>query len=185
MRGHRERETPINGIRRSSTKRSRGLKAFRRMSVGKLLTSSRRLRGAENFSEGEEPPPAEWLCVFDKYRRYGEPGKLGSRVLEEGPDVDPFDLYHIDSDVPPAMKPILESVSRQPDAWDAFNLNHVDKTNLSNENFSVNNKSLGVQRTAPSFAASGLMGEWIREVPLASLRRFGGRCNEPPLHPED
>jgi len=39
--------------------------------------------GVRKFSEGEEPPPAEWLCVFDKYRRYGEPGKLDS-WLEEG-----------------------------------------------------------------------------------------------------
>ena len=24
------------------------------------------VEGVRKFSEGEEPPPAEWLCVFDK-----------------------------------------------------------------------------------------------------------------------
>ncbi len=32
------------------------------------------VEGVRKFSAGEEPPPAEWLCVFDSHRRYGEPG---------------------------------------------------------------------------------------------------------------
>ena len=94
--------------------------------------------GVRKFSEGEEPPPAEWLCVFDSHRRYGKPGKLGG-FLQEGPDVDPFDLYHIDSDVPPdKVNPTGHSSEREvpTHAWDAFALNRIDKTNLRDDNFS-------------------------------------------------
>jgi hypothetical protein len=33
--------------------------------------------GAKKFSEGTELPSAEWLCVFDPYRRYAKPGHTG------------------------------------------------------------------------------------------------------------
>ncbi|MXY83742.1 MAG: hypothetical protein F4Y91_17210, partial [Gemmatimonadetes bacterium] len=119
------------------------------------------VEGVRKFSEGEEPPPAEWLCVFDKYRRYGEPGKLGS-WLEEGPYVDPFDLYHIDSDVPPDKADYRD---RKPpaDAWDAFNLNRVDKTNLSDDNFSsiICNRAYN---TPPPPTRLRQMGAWIGDV---------------------
>ena len=115
--------------------------------------------GVRKFSAGEEPPPAEWLCVFDKYRRYGEPGKLGS-WLQEGPDVDPFDLYHIDSDVPPDK---ANSRDRKPpaDAWDAFNLSRIDKTTLSDDNFpSITGRWASNVPPLPSRLRQ--MGEWIR-----------------------
>ena len=142
------------------------------------------VEGVRKFSEGEGPPPAEWLCVFDSYRRYGEPGKLGG-FLQEGPYVDPFDLYCIDSDVPPnkANSSDLSSSREAPaDAWDAFNLSRVDKTNLSDDNF-------------PSTT-----GRWAYDVPpLPSRLRqigawIGGVADQPaavwwavrktPLHPE-
>ena len=138
------------------------------------------VEGIRKFSEGEEPPPAEWLCVFDKYRRYGKPGKLGS-WLEEGPDVDPFDLYRIDSDVPPDKAGSGDS-KPPTDAWDAFELNHLDKTNLSDDSF-------------PS-----ITGRWAYNVPSlpSRLRQMGawigGVAGQPaavwwavrqlPLHPE-
>ena len=115
--------------------------------------------GVRKFSEGEKPPPAEWLCVFDSYRRYAEPEKLGG-WFQEGPYVDPFDLYHIDSDVPPdKAKPTGHSSEREvpTDAWDAFNLSRVDKANLSDDNF-------------PS-----ITGRWAYNVPPlpSRLRQMG------------
>ena len=117
--------------------------------------------GVRKFSAGEEPPPAEWLCVFDKCRRYGEPGKLGS-WLQEGPYVDPFDLYHIDSDVPPDK---ANSRDRKPpaDAWDAFNLSRIDKTTLRDDNFpSITGRWASNVPPLPSRLRQ--MGKWIRDV---------------------
>ena len=36
------------------------------------------LEGARKFSASDDPPPAEWLCVFDPLMRYSKPGYLGS-----------------------------------------------------------------------------------------------------------
>lgn len=138
------------------------------------------VEGVRKFSEGEDPPPAEWLCVFDKYRRYGEPGKLGS-WLEEGPDVDPFDLYCIDSDVPPAK---ASSIDRKPpaDAWDAFNLSRVDKTNLSDENFpSITGR--WAYNVPPLPSRLRQMGEWIKDV-AGQPAAVWWAAQQLPLHPD-
>ena len=137
------------------------------------------VEGVRKFSEGEEPPPAEWLCVFDKYRRYGEPGKLGS-WLEEGPDVDPFDLYRIDSDVPPAK---ASSIDRKPptDAWDAFNLSRIDKTTLRDDNFpSITGR--WAYNVPPLPSRLRQMGEWIKDV-AGQPAAVWWAVRQPPLHP--
>jgi len=36
------------------------------------------VEGARKFSESDDPPPAEWLCVFDPDRRYAKPGRTGT-----------------------------------------------------------------------------------------------------------
>ena len=136
------------------------------------------VEGVRKFSEGEEPPPAEWLCVFDKYRRYGEPGKLGS-WLEEGPDVDPFDLYRIDSDVPPDE---ANSRERKPpaDAWDAFDLRRVDKTR--DENFpSITGR--WVYNVPPLPPRLRQMGAWIGNV-AGQPAAVWWAVRQPPLHPD-
>ncbi len=138
------------------------------------------VEGVRKFSEGEEPPPAEWLCVFDKYRRYGEPGKLGS-WLEEGPDVDPFDLYRIDSDVPPDK---AGSGDRKPptDAWDAFDLNHLDKTNLSDDSFpSITGR--WAYNVPPLPSRLRQMGAWIGNV-AGQPAAVWWAVRQPPLHPD-
>ena len=138
------------------------------------------VEGVRKFSEGEEPPPAEWLCVFDKYRRYGKPGELNS-WLEEGPDVDPFDLYHIDSDVPPDK---ADSRDRKPpaDAWDAFNLNRVDKTNLSDDNFS-SITGRWAYNVPPLPSRLRQMGEWIKDV-AGQPAAVWWAAQQLPLHPD-
>ena len=138
------------------------------------------VEGVRKFSEGEEPPPAEWLCVFDSRRRYGEPGKLGG-FLQEGPYVDPFDLYHIDSDVPPDR---ANYRNRKPptDAWDAFNLSRVDKTNLSDENFpSITGR--WAYNVPPLPSRLRQMGAWIRGI-AGQPAAVWWAVRQPPLHPE-
>ena len=151
------------------------------------------VEGIRKFSEGEESPPAEWLCVFDKYRRYGEPGRLGSWLQEgpsvdpfdlyhiEGPSVDPFDLYHIDSDVSPDK---ANSIDRKPptDAWDAFNLSRIDKTTLRDDNFpSITGR--WAYNVPPLPSRLRQMGEWIKDV-AGQPAAVWWAVRQPPLHPE-
>lgn len=138
------------------------------------------VEGVRKFSEGEEPPPAEWLCVFDSYRRYGEPGRLGS-WLQERPYVDPFDLYRIDSDMPPDK---ANPIDRKPptDAWDAFNLSRIDKTNLSDDNFpSITGR--WAYNVPPLPSRLRQMGEWIKDV-AGQPAAVWWAAQQLPLHPD-
>lgn len=95
------------------------------------------LKGARLFSECDEPPPAEWLCVFDPDRRYALPGHIG-RIHSQDTFVDPFDLYGLDSDEAPKKiyrdDPFPER--KIPDnAWDCFAADRLDRESLRDENF--------------------------------------------------
>ncbi|WP_082678087.1 SIR2 family protein [Type-E symbiont of Plautia stali] len=95
--------------------------------------------GVKKFCEGEVIPPAEWLCVFDKYRRFARPSNSISRSNKE-PYVDPFDLYGLDSDpLPTKPDPENNYAKRETpsNAWDAFELNHLDKAAIRDENLSA------------------------------------------------
>lgn len=123
------------------------------------------VEGARKFSEGEEPPPAEWLYVFDSHRR--------------------FDLYRIDSDVPPDnADPSGGSSERKvpSNAWDAFDLNRVDKTNLNDDNFA----SITSHRTSnvPSLPSRlRQMGAWIRAI-AGEPAAVWWAVRQKPLHPD-
>lgn len=97
------------------------------------------VEGARKFSEGDDPPPAEWLCVFDPNRRYSKPGRTGG-FGEQGPFVDPFDLYGLDSDiVPKQIDPDDHYGKREvpSTAWDGFAANRLDRQNLRDDSFSA------------------------------------------------
>lgn len=123
------------------------------------------IEGLRKFSEGDEPPPAEWLCVFDAYRRYAKPGYMGD-FQHRGPYVDPFDFYCIDSDRPPCkIGPEDYTAKREvpPDSWDAFALNRFDKNNLKDDNFSsLRGHCASNISTLPSRLDQ--MGIWISKV---------------------
>lgn len=92
--------------------------------------------GVKKFCADENPPPAEWLCVFDRHCRFAKPGHLGS-FGHKGSYVDPFDLYGLDSDVAPnKLDPEDHYAKRETpsDAWDAFELNRLDRSPLRDEN---------------------------------------------------
>ncbi|WP_202365442.1 SIR2 family protein [Mesorhizobium sp. L-2-11] len=112
--------------------------------------------GAKRFTEAASPPPANWLCVFDPYRRYERPGHLGT-MLERGDYVDPFDLYCLDSDVAPAKPNPEDHYARRDvpnEAWDAFSINRLDRQALNDEN------------------VIALRGHWARNAPRLVLRIF-------------
>lgn len=97
------------------------------------------VEGARKFSEGEEPPPAEWLRVFD-------------------------------------MRP------DEANAWDAFNLNRVDKTNLNDENLPsiTGHWAYNVPPLPPRLRQ---MGAWIRAI-AGEPAAVWWAVQNPPLHPD-
>ncbi len=97
------------------------------------------LEGARKFSASDDPPPAEWLCVFDPLIRYSKPDYLHS-LGDRGPFYDPFEDYGIDTDpVPPKIDPDDHSAKREvPEgAWDCFSATRIDRQRLRDENFTA------------------------------------------------
>jgi len=115
------------------------------------------LEGMRRYSEGDDPPPAEWLCVFDPYRRYAKPSYLGG-FGQRGPYFDPFDTYGLDSDqVPPKINPedsYTPYTHREvpTGSWDCFATNPLDRKNLQEYNF-------------PAFR-----GRWAANTPILPVR---------------
>jgi hypothetical protein len=83
---------------------------------GQVVSLVRTTEGAKLFANTPLAPPAEWICVFDKNVRYGEPRDLHND--EEA--VDPLAAYGLDDDPPrpkeekriansPAAKDVLSS----------------------------------------------------------------------------
>ncbi|RKX24245.1 MAG: hypothetical protein DRP47_11680, partial [Candidatus Zixiibacteriota bacterium] len=123
------------------------------------------VEGVRKFSDGDDPPPAEWLCVFDPSRRYARPGYAGG-FGEKGPFVDPFDLYGLDTDiVPKQIDPDDHFKKREvpSTAWDGFAANKLDRQNLKDDSFSA---IRGYWATNVSSLPSRLfeIGTWIMKV---------------------
>lgn len=66
---------------------------------GQVVSLARTTAGAKLFADALDTPPAEWICVFDKHVRYGEPLERGKEET-----IDPLAFYGIDDD-PPRPKP--------------------------------------------------------------------------------
>ncbi|MBW2739201.1 MAG: SIR2 family protein, partial [Deltaproteobacteria bacterium] len=123
------------------------------------------VEGARKFSEGDDPPPAEWLCVFDPYQRYSKPG-CPDVFGEQGPFIDPFDLYGLDTDiVPKQIDPDNHFEKREvpSTAWDGFAANRLDRQNLKDDSFSA---IRGPRATNVPILPSRLseIGTWIMKV---------------------
>lgn len=100
------------------------LKPFERGQVAHLVSTT---AGAKAFAETADlppAPPAEWLCVFDAYRRYAKPFSEDIGMNEFGEMYDPFDDYGLDSDSLPQRISAEDSYQKErkvPDnAWGAF-----------------------------------------------------------------
>ena len=112
------------------------LQPYERGQVAHVIST---LEGARKFAESNPPPPAEWLCVFDPYRRYARPGYIDG-LGSQRQFVDPFDLYGLDSDTPPnKYDPEDYSAKREvpTDAWNAFTANRLDHQSFSENNLSA------------------------------------------------
>ena len=121
--------------------------------------------GVKKFCLGEFVPSAEWLCVFDKHRRFAKPGSTGSRS-SKGPYIDPFDLYGIDSDVPPTkLDPEDYYAKRETpsDAWDAFELNRLDRSPIREENLPAL-RGYWAAHSPRLVPRIGQLGVWLAKV---------------------
>ncbi len=74
----------------------RELQPFER---GQVISMLRDVSGAKAFAAAMPSPPAEWLCVMDKYARYAD--EKPARPDEEG--FDPLANYGLDDDPPRAL----------------------------------------------------------------------------------
>lgn len=127
--------------------------------------------GAKKFCEAEVVPPAEWLCVFDKYRRLAKPDNPTILTINnDGAYIDPFDLYGLDSDYRPS-KPDPEENDAKPKlpstAWDAFELNRLDKIASRDDNLTAFRGHLA-SHLPPMVPRINKLGEWLAKV-----------CNQP------
>jgi hypothetical protein len=69
------------------------LQSHERGQVASLVKTD---RGAKLFAEAAPPPPAEWLCVFDRYVRYGNPVRTPGAIGE----ILPLSDFSLDDDPP-------------------------------------------------------------------------------------
>jgi hypothetical protein len=122
--------------------------------------------GVRRFSEGNDPPSAEWLCVFDPSCRYGRPRYNIQLQDEEKSFIDPFDFYGLDEDlVPKKIDPNKHFEKRHipPTAWDAFEANRLDRQNLKDDSFASirGHLAMNAPRLSPRLVA---IGDWIMNV---------------------
>jgi hypothetical protein len=112
------------------------------------------LVGIKKFAGATDPPPAEWLCVFDPLIRYSKPGHVWDST-GKGPFFDPFDAYCLDSDPVPSKIDSDDFYSKRevPDnIWDCFAATRLDRQNLRDDSFST------------------LRGHWASHVPRLPSR---------------
>ena len=75
----------------------RGPRNLEKHERGQVASLVRTVDGAKLFADADPPPPGEWLCVFDKYVRYG---RVERDPYEELPKYDPLVEYGLDDDPP-------------------------------------------------------------------------------------
>lgn len=121
--------------------------------------------GVKRFCEGEVLPPAEWLCVFDKYRRFARPGNSISLSGKE-PYIDPFDLYGLDSDPLPTKPDPEDNYAKRKtpsNVWDAFELNHLDRAAIRYENLTAF-RGNWANHSPPIVPRIDKLGVWLAKV---------------------
>lgn len=133
------------------------LQPFERGQVAHVVSS---LKGARLFSEASPPAPAEWLCVFDPYRRYADPHVPWFE--RDAVAVDPFDLFGLDSDIPPSRGQ-SDDKQKEPlarSAWDAFAADRLDQVDVNPPSF----RGTLADLAGPLPSRLQKLGQWIVAV---------------------
>lgn len=132
---------------------------------GQVAHIASTLDGSRRIAEADEQLPAEWLCVFDPYRRYDKSGHLGDS-LSRGAYFDPFDSYGLDSDpVPKKIEPDSHYEKRDTpaDVWNCFTATRVDLQDLHNSSYAelCGHRSINVPSLPPRIQKLAI---WISNV---------------------
>ncbi|MGZ5985849.1 MAG: SIR2 family NAD-dependent protein deacylase, partial [Caulobacteraceae bacterium] len=124
--------------------------------VAQLISTS---NGASKFVKSN--PPGEWICVMDRFARYGQP----TRPIEDQPSFDPFEAYRLDDDPEPPSGDLDQPYKDREvptGAWDAFSLNQSDREGLADRHLAlVRGPGSLVQPELPPRIAA--LGAWIAE----------------------
>lgn len=141
------------------------------------------LQGAKKFVT-VDPPPAQWLCVFDPAIRfskpqqtYGAPGK--------GEFINPFNCFSLDSDpAPPDIGPDDYFARRDvPEgAWNCFFATELDRENLTETHFAAlrGHWSNSVPRLPPRLS---YIASWIANVACEPAAVWWA-AHQTALHPD-
>ncbi len=151
-----------NNIIRMARKGPEKLSPFEREQVAQLVSTK---EGAERFYEGNNPPPATWLCVFDRAVRFKTPTTLTQKDGTETP-VDYFNMYGLASDLAPEPLASNDHWLRRdipPEAWDAFLPNEQDEDKVQYNSLAPMN---GTQSLSVKNLPNRLyyLGTWIAKV---------------------
>lgn len=127
--------------------------------------------------------PADWLYVIDRGARYGKTHRA-SRLEEVNADFDPFDVYCLDSDTPPApIDPTNRFAAREipEDAWDGFVLTPADRMNLPVECTAPLKVHAGsLTKLPPRLRA---LGNWIAKIAYQPAALWWS-AKQSPFHPD-
>lgn len=85
----------VQSVLKLSRRQPETLEPFQRGQVAALVST---VAGATKFANAEPPPPAEWLCVFDRHRRFSAAEKISWD--RDADTFDPLEAYGLDDDPP-------------------------------------------------------------------------------------
>ncbi|MCW5824868.1 MAG: SIR2 family protein [Cyanobacteria bacterium TGS_CYA1] len=151
----RDRTGWFNSILELAKQGPKNIKSFERGQVAQMVSDS---YGAGIFFNASPSPPPEWLCVFDSNIRYSKPDKVG-KFHSSDRTVDPFHLYHLDTDDPPQMNEKKER-EKPKNPWCAFDftadeLKELETQSLPTIRYNRNHSSPNLPARLNS------MGRWI------------------------
>ena len=152
------------------------LAPFEREQVTHLVSTK---VGARRFLESDPPPPATWLCVFDRSIRYSTPDTIRSGK-NKGKIVDTFGLYGLANELaPPSIHSDDIAPKREPPAtaWDAFSLNRRDRAELRDNHISV---LRGVASLKAGLLPDriDILGRWLAKVSHQSAAVWWGASQD-------
>lgn len=160
----RDPDAWVTNVINASQKGPTALQPHERGQVAHIIST---YEGAKKFCDAEVVPPAEWLCVFDKYRRFAKPDNpIPLTIYKNEPYVDPFDLYGLDSDPQPSKpEPNGHYAKRETPsiAWDAFEINYLDKVAIHDNNLTAF-RGYRTNHLPPMLPRMEKLGKWLAKV---------------------
>ena len=158
----RDIKTWQDGIIKMARKGPRQLSPFQREQVVQFVLTK---EGAQSFCTSNNPPPASWLCVFDKTVRFERPYPM----IQAGGSpysLDLFERYKLDSDPEPEYidpNDYLTDRNIPKEALDVFAVNNRDKNEIQN-NPVVPMRGENALSAGNLPARLSYLGEWIAKI---------------------